>query len=93
MRSVVTTLGSGTTEAADRAWVTAWSPEQIANRLAVDVPDEVSLRISHGAICRALCIEGRGRAQTSCTCPAKRATGWPLTSRTDPPAAGTARSR
>ena len=45
---------------ADRAWATAWSPEQIANRLVVDFPDDESMRISHEAIYQALYIEGRG---------------------------------
>ncbi len=44
----------------DRAWVTAWSPEQIANRLPVDFPDDESMRISHEAIYQALFIQGRG---------------------------------
>lgn len=34
----------------DRRWATAWSPEQIANRLPVDPPDDESMRISHDAI-------------------------------------------
>ena len=45
---------------ADRAWVRAWSPEQIANRLPVDFPDDESMRISHEAIYQALYVEGRG---------------------------------
>ncbi len=44
----------------DRAWVRAWSPEQIANRLRVDFPDDESMRISHEAIYQSLYIEGRG---------------------------------
>jgi IS30 family transposase len=44
----------------DRRWVTSWSPEQIANRLEVDFPDDESMRISHEAICQALYVEGRG---------------------------------
>jgi IS30 family transposase len=44
----------------DRAWVQAWSPEQIANRIKVDFPDDESMRISHEAIYQALYIEGRG---------------------------------
>ena len=44
----------------DRAWVLAWSPEQIANRIKVDFPDDESMRISHEAIYQALYIEGRG---------------------------------
>ncbi len=34
----------------DRAWVLAWSPEQISHRLKVDFPDDESMRISHEAI-------------------------------------------
>jgi len=44
----------------DRAWVQAWSPEQIAKRLPVDFPDDESMRISHEAIYQALYVEGRG---------------------------------
>lgn len=32
----------------DRRWATAWSPEQIANRIRLDFPDDESMRISHG---------------------------------------------
>ena len=44
----------------DRRWTTAWSPEQIANRLPIDFPDDQSMRISHEAIYQALYIQGRG---------------------------------
>jgi IS30 family transposase len=44
----------------DRAWMRAWSPEQIANRIKLDFPDDVSMRISHEAIYQSLYIEGRG---------------------------------
>ena len=44
----------------DRAWVWAWSPEQIANRIKVDFADDESMRISHEAIYQALYIQGRG---------------------------------
>jgi IS30 family transposase len=44
----------------DRRWATAWSPEQISNRLKVEFPDDGSMRISHEAIYQALYIEGRG---------------------------------
>jgi len=44
----------------DRAWTWAWSPEQIANRIKLDFPDDESMRISHEAIYQSLYIEGRG---------------------------------
>jgi IS30 family transposase len=44
----------------DRRWATAWSPEQIANRLPVDFPEDESMRISHEAIYQALYVQGRG---------------------------------
>jgi len=44
----------------DRPWSWAWSPEQIANRIRVDFPDDESMRISHEAIYQSLYIEGRG---------------------------------
>lgn len=34
----------------DRAWVQAWSPEQIANRIKLDFPNDESMRIRHEAI-------------------------------------------
>ncbi len=37
-----------------------WSPEQIANRIKLDFPDDGSMRISHEAIYQALYVEGRG---------------------------------
>ena len=54
---------------ADRRWGTAWSPEQISNRLAIDFPDDESMRISHEAIYQSLYIQGRGalrRELTAC---------------------------
>lgn len=52
-----------------RRWARAWSPQQIANRLLVDYPDDTSMRISHEAIYQALYIQGRGalkRELTAC---------------------------
>ena len=43
-----------------RAWVRAWSPEQIAQRLKLDFPNDATMRISHEAIYQSLYIEGRG---------------------------------
>ena len=44
----------------DRRWAISWSPQQIANRLPVEFPDDGSMRISHEAIYQALFIQGRG---------------------------------
>src|SRR5829696_1874413 len=53
----------------ERRWARAWSPEQIARRLPIDFPDDVTMRISHEAIYQALFIQGRGglrRELTAC---------------------------
>lgn len=47
----------------DRRWASSWSPEQIANRLRVEFPDDETMRISHEAIYQALYIQGRGALQ------------------------------
>ena len=52
--------GKGKPHRGDRRWVQAWSPQQIANRLKVDFPDDESMRISHEAIYQALYVESRG---------------------------------
>ncbi|MDP3781396.1 MAG: IS30 family transposase [Sphingopyxis sp.] len=52
-----------------RRWSSAWSPEQIANRLRHDYPEDPTMRISHEAIYQALYIQGRGalrRELTAC---------------------------
>jgi IS30 family transposase len=43
-----------------RRWSLAWSPEQIAQRLKVDFPEDPAMRISHEAIYQSLYIQGRG---------------------------------
>lgn len=53
----------------DRRWAWAWSPEQIARRLAMDFPDDETMRISHEAIYQALFVQDRGalrRELTAC---------------------------
>lgn len=53
----------------DRRWSRSWSPQQIANRLPIDYPDDESMRVSHEAIYQALYIQGRGalrRELTAC---------------------------
>jgi len=53
----------------NRRWAKAWSPEQIAQRLIVEFPDDQTMRISHEAIYQALFIQGRGalrRELTAC---------------------------
>ena len=52
-----------------RRWSKVWSPEQIANRLLMDFPEDTSMRISHEAIYQALYVQGRGalrRELTAC---------------------------
>jgi len=53
----------------DRRWAQSWSPEQIANRLPLDFPDDPEMRISHEAIYQSLYVQGRGalrRELTAC---------------------------
>jgi IS30 family transposase len=53
----------------DRRWARSWSPEQIANRLRLDFPDDDLMRVSHDAIYQSLFVQGRGalkRELTAC---------------------------
>ena len=53
----------------DRRWGTAWSPEQISQRLKVDFPEDNSMRISHETIYASLYVQSRGalrRELTAC---------------------------
>jgi IS30 family transposase len=43
-----------------RHWSSAWSPEQVSQRLKIDFPEDTTMRISHEAIYQALYIQGRG---------------------------------
>jgi hypothetical protein len=44
----------------DRRWGTAWSPEQISQRLKVEFPEDESMRVSHETIYQSLYVQGRG---------------------------------
>jgi IS30 family transposase len=44
----------------DRRWVSAWSPQQISERLKLEFADDASMRISHEAIYQALYVQSRG---------------------------------
>jgi IS30 family transposase len=44
----------------DRRWVSAWSPQQISERLKLDFPDDPGMRISHEAIYQSLFVQSRG---------------------------------
>ena len=50
-----------------RRWARAWRPEQIANRLIIDFPEDASMRISHKAIYQSLFIQGRGALRRELT--------------------------
>ncbi len=48
-----------------RRWVMGWSPEQIANRLPVQFPEDSSMRISHEAVHQALSSKDVARSSAS----------------------------
>ncbi len=53
----------------NRRWASAWSPQQIAQRLRRDFPNDRTMRISHEAIYQSLYVQGRGglrRELTAC---------------------------
>ena len=54
-------IGRNKPRRGDRRWATAWSPEQISNRLPIDYPDDPTMRISPEAIYQSLYIEGSRR--------------------------------
>ena len=51
---------AGMARRTDCRWAQSWSPERISQRLALDFPDDASMRISHEAIYQAIYIQGRG---------------------------------
>ena len=53
----------------DRRWATAWSPEQIANRLQVDFPDDESMRdLARGDLPGAVCAGPRRAGPRAVAC-------------------------
>src|SRR4051812_31490314 len=51
----------------NRRWGMAWSPQQIAERLRLDFPDDAAMRISHEAVYQALYVQGRGALRRELT--------------------------
>lgn len=51
----------------DRRWASAWSPQQISERLLVDFPDDVSMRVSAETIYQSLFIQSRGELKRELT--------------------------
>ncbi len=50
-----------------RRWSQAWNPEQIANRLLLDFPEDSAMRIRHQAIYQALYGQDRGALRKELT--------------------------
>ena len=50
-----------------RRWGRAWSPAQIAHRLPLDFPDDLTMRVSHEAIYQSLSVQGRGALRQELT--------------------------
>ena len=50
-----------------RRWGRAWSPAQIAHRLLLDFPNDLTMRISHEAIYQSLYVQGRGALRQELT--------------------------
>jgi len=51
----------------NRRWARAWSPQQIAQRLRLDFPENATMRISHEAIYQSLYVQGRGALRRELT--------------------------
>ena len=64
---VVDFTGRKTGRRQHRRWGRAWSPMQIAQRLVLDFPDDLTMRISAEAIDQALYIQGRGALRQELT--------------------------
>ncbi len=62
-----------------------WSPEEIANRLRIEFPDDPMMRVSHETIYQSLFVEGRGelRRELSRCLRSGRARRRPRTGRVD----------